>query len=53
MCAPVAQWIERLPSKQGVVGSNPTWGTISPFLSRALHQGDYYYNDGSATQWTA
>ena len=28
-CAPVAQGIERLPSKQRVVGSNPTWGTIS------------------------
>ena len=26
---PVAQGIERLPSKQRVVGSNPTWGTIS------------------------
>src|SRR5207237_6369505 len=26
--APVAQWTERLPSKQRVVGSNPTWGTI-------------------------
>ena len=25
---PVAQGIERLPSKQRVVGSNPTWGTI-------------------------
>ena len=22
---PVAQWTERLPSKQRVVGSNPTW----------------------------
>ena len=28
-CAPVAQGIERLPSKQRVVGSNPTWGTIT------------------------
>lgn len=24
--APVAQWIEQLPSKQSVVGSSPTWG---------------------------
>ena len=24
--APVAQWIEQLPSKQSAVGSNPTWG---------------------------
>ena len=28
LCAPVAQGIERLPSKQRVVGSNPTWGAI-------------------------
>ena len=28
---PVAQGIERLPSKQRVVGSNPTWGTIPSF----------------------
>ncbi len=32
LCAPVAQGIERLPSKQRVVGSNPTWGTISFYL---------------------
>ena len=25
---PVAQGIERLPSKQRVVGSNPAWGAI-------------------------
>jgi hypothetical protein len=25
--APVAQWIERLPSKQRVGGPNPSWGT--------------------------
>ena len=28
---PVAQGTERLPSKQRVVGSNPTWDTISSF----------------------
>ena len=27
--APVAQWTERLPSKQRVAGSNPAWGTIT------------------------
>jgi hypothetical protein len=31
--APVAQWIEHLPSKQTAVGSSPTWGV---FLSNNM-----------------
>src|SRR5687767_5361213 len=27
--APVAQWIEQPPPKRKVVGSTPTWGTIT------------------------
>jgi hypothetical protein len=32
--APVAQWIEHLPSKQRAAGSSPAGGTIQAFDSR-------------------
>jgi hypothetical protein len=35
-----------LPSKQRVVGSNPTWGTISSFY--AYYQDNYPYLDDAA-----
>ena len=35
-CVPVAQWIERLPSKQRAVGSNPAWDATA--LKNAFYQ---------------
>ena len=29
LCVPVAQWTERLPSKQLAAGSNPAWDATS------------------------
>ena len=32
MRVPVAQWTERLPSKQLAAGSNPAWDAIATLL---------------------
>ena len=41
-CVPVAQGIERLPSKQRVAGSNPAWDATTSF--RACSQAIFVYS---------
>ena len=36
LAASVAQWLEHLPSKQCVVGSNPTQAALFSFLRKKL-----------------